>query len=88
MNPEFGTKLHTYIFNPIDDIVEFEATVLNEISRAVQVYETRVTVDKTQSIARFSPDSNELQVLLSLIVPPGINREIGLTLSSVVKVDL
>lgn len=88
MNPEFGTKLHTYIFSLNDDAIEFENTVLNEIIRAVQIYEARVTVDKNQSIARFSPDNGALQVLLSLITPSGINREIGLTLSSVVKVDL
>jgi len=88
MNPEFGTVLHTYVFSPIDDIVAFEETVINEIDRAVRIYESRVTIDKQQSIARFSPQSGELQVLLSLIVPPGVSRELGLTLSSITKVEL
>ena len=88
MNPEFGTKLESFVFNPIGDILGFEEQVLNEIKRAVGIYEPRVVIDTTQSIAKFSSDTNELQVLLSLIVPPGINREIGLTLSSVTRVDV
>lgn len=88
MNPDFGTNLHTYVFRLVDDTVEFEKSVLNEINRAVKIYEPRVTMDLVNSIVRFNYDTNELQVLLSIIVPTGVVRELGLTLSSVVKVDL
>lgn len=88
MNPDFGTTIHTDVFRPVDDIVDFEQNVLSEINRAVQIYEPRVVIDLVQSIARFNPNTNELQILLSIIVPTGTVRELGLTLSSVVKVDL
>lgn len=87
MNPEFGTRLESYIFNPVGDVVDFQQEVLNEIKRAVNIYEPRVTIDLSQSIARFDIDTNEMQVLLSLILPSGVVRELGLTLSSIKRIN-
>lgn len=63
---EYGINLPNYIFELMDEAFELE--VLSEVFKAVERFETRVTIDKSLSKATPDPDNNTFSLELYFTV--------------------
>lgn len=81
-NSEFGIGIEGLIFKIIDDPSRFEKDLLDDIVSAVSTYEPRVYINRDESFVYYEADAHDIQIILSLIVPSGNVRTIGVTLSA------
>ena len=58
MLPEFAINLHSYLYEPVDEITSYKIGEI--ILDALERWETRIIVDNVEVIAR--PDSNEYRI--------------------------
>jgi len=63
MNPDFGTNLHTVVFEP--DTGAVEALVREDILRAVATYESRVSLDSIQIVR--APNMRKAEIKVTFV---------------------
>jgi len=84
MFSDFGTNLDQKLFNIVDEDT-FKDELMREIVPAVRKYEPRVTLIEETSFVIL--EQNSVNVVLTIQMPRGNVKELGLTLNSVNNVD-
>lgn len=81
-NASFGVGIENLIHQIIDDPTRVEKQILDDITTAVSTYEPRVIINRDDSFVYYDADINDIQIILSLLVPSGNVRVIGITLKA------
>jgi len=81
-NASFGVGIENLIHQIIDDPTRVEKQILDDITSAVSTYEPRVIINRDDSFVYYDADINDIQIILSLLVPSGNVRVIGITLKA------
>lgn len=81
-NASFGVGIESLIYQLIDDPSRVEKQILDDISTAVALYEPRVIINRDDSFVYYDAEINDIQIVLSLLVPSGNVRVIGITLKA------
>ena len=81
-NPDFGTRIHEKLFELMGPSSVVEEEVLNMIIKAVNMYEPRAVIIKSESFATFDENAHTINVVLKVVVPGGNARTVGVTLHS------
>jgi len=84
MFSNFGTNIDQKLFN-IGDELTFKSELLAEIVPAIRLYEPRVTVVEEGTFVIL--ENNNVNIILSLQMPRGNVKELGITLKSVTNLD-
>jgi len=77
---EFGTDINQILFSPYNDEEELKAKIMDEIVVGIETYEPRVTINQSASYVFI--DIHNINVFLTLLMPSGNARELGITLRS------
>jgi phage baseplate assembly protein W len=85
MFSDFGSRIHEKIFSLYGDGEMLKTEIMTEIVSLVKQYEPRVTVVQENSLIVL--DGENVNVILSLLMPSGDVRELGITLKSVNNVE-
>ena len=81
-NPDFGTRIHEKLFELMGPSSVVEEEVLNMIVEAVNLYEPRAFIIKSESFATIDENSHTINVVLKVVVPGENARTVGVTLHS------
>ena len=83
MLPDYGIGIEAKVFSLVDDPLNLEIELLSEIDEAIKIYEPRVTLIKSQSYIIWDDSANSLKIILSIRVPSGSVKKVGVTLSNI-----
>lgn len=62
--PRFGANLRKYLFDPVSEAIG--NAIGNEIVRAIELWEPRVTVDRVTVIGRPEPHEYEVTIIITI----------------------
>ena len=82
-NTDVGTDVNSLLFSLVTNPLLTQSQILYEIKTQVELYEPRAKIDAPNSFVDFDSDNNLAIILISVIVPGGTTKELGITLSTV-----